>query len=727
MFLKRGIFVARYTEQQISAISNIKSFIDMDNTTIDKIHLCLNEISICKQLLDSLKVDDFCGRLLSIYIMIRADDITRMWSHSLPKGEVERILTDDVKNRYNCNFRLVRDKLGAHYQTATKNKSIDIFENSKIFRSFDYNSVSEFVNELFIAESLIEGKETEYTGFGILDDFNMALEAIDALYADDKASITSSALELFGFNKGGVITFSNEQRKAQFLKGIELMVDYAYTLANKPYCSVGIKRLFKRLLICVIYNYHDNLYTRIEIRADKEQYEEGFDILYKNLYTAKDDTNTLDSVFENFEKLYHTKEYFKKNRKIRDHACGHFDKRSSITEINTALDCLNIDEMYEQYANMLNLFNFICKNIFLLSLLRIPPRSVIYNSRMVSIEGGTNYYGKKLEEVTNLKTMTPDEIMVSLSQKDAHYNEAYAQMCNFLFSGDSERYNQMTTAITLRLREMDGIEADLPEIIEGFRKARRGFPSRLQQTILNQLADQEINQDIKYHLLCILASICTPDSNNNIKNYLQILTNNICYFIKCQAFIGYLHYLISDKTHASRQPHTVDEDFVKRLYCIDNPAGALGIWIALNQRWVLDYEYSFIRKGETLYDRFLKDGLHFSIQAYYTYSNINDEEELRLWEMYEKTNHYLLLLYRVALSEKIKNQGSNLFIELWNNNCFIRYREDIYESFGVGLLTELSGEIGMAEHIFKEILKDYPINKDAHEIHAEFKKRNNIE
>ena len=702
----------------------------MDNTTIDKIHLCLNEISICKQLLDSQKVDDFCGRLLSIYIMIRADDITKMWSHSLPKGEIDRILSDEIKNNYNCKFRLVRDKLGAHYQTVARDKSIDIFENSKIFRSFDYNSISEFIDELFIAESLIEGKDIEHKGFEILDDFNMALEAIEALYADDKASITNSALELFGFNKGGVITFSNEQRKAQFLKGIEVMADYAYTLANKPYKSIVINRLFKRLLICVIYNYHDNLYTRKEIKPDKEQYEEGFDLMYKNLYTPKDDKKLLDSVFEDFEKLYRTNDFFKKNRKIRDRACGHFDEKSNITEINTILDSLSINEMYEQYENMLNLFNFICKNIFLLFPLRIPPRSIMYNSQMASIEGVTDFYGKKLDDIVNLKTMTPEEIMTSLKHKDKHYNEAYAQMGYKLFDNNSEQYNQMIAAITLRLREMDGIEADLPAIIEGLHKARSGFPIRLQQTILSLLDDQEINQSIKYHLFCIFASICTADSKNEIKSYLQILTKNDCYSIKCQAFIGYLHYLTSDKQYNinnDRQPHTVDEDFANRICKIENPIEALGIWIALNQHWVFDNDYSFIRKNETHYATFLKDGLRKSIQAYYTGSNINDEEELKLWESYGKTSHYLLLLYRVALSEKIKNKETNLFLELWNNNCFIRYRADIYESFGVGLLTELSGEIGMAEEIFKEILKENPINKDAIETLAEFKKRNNIE
>lgn len=219
-------------------------------------------------------------------------------------------------------------------------------------------------------------------------------------------------------------------------------------------------------------------------------------------------------------------------------------------------------------------------------------------------------------------------------------------------------------------------------------------------------------------------------SFNDIKSNLQRLTRNDCYSIKCQAFIGYLHYLTSDRPYNinnSRQPHTVDEDFANRIYKIENPIEALGIWIALNQHWVLDSDYSFIRKNETHYDRFLKDGLRKSIQAYYTYSNTNNDEELKLWEKYETTKHYLLLLYRIALFEKTKNQKSNLFLELWNNNCFIRYRADIYESFGVGLLTELSGKIDTAEEIFKAILEDNPINRDAIEMLAEFKKRNNIE
>jgi len=192
----------------------------MDNTTIDKIHLCLNEISICKQLLDSQKVDDLCGRLLSIYIMIRADDITKMWSHSLPKGEIDRILSDEIKNKYNCKFRHIRDKYGAHYQTVAEDKTIDIFENSRIFRSFDYGSISEFIDELFLAENLIEEIETEYIGFEFLDDFNMALEAIDTLYADDKA--------MYSIN-----TYKTDIHDLYFITKEEFGLDDGYGVTNE--------------------------------------------------------------------------------------------------------------------------------------------------------------------------------------------------------------------------------------------------------------------------------------------------------------------------------------------------------------------------------------------------------------------------------------------------------------------------------------------------------------
>ena len=60
----------------------------MNQKAIDKIHLCLNELQMMKQLIDLKVADDFCSRILGVYVMMRVDDITKMWSHSIPKTEL---------------------------------------------------------------------------------------------------------------------------------------------------------------------------------------------------------------------------------------------------------------------------------------------------------------------------------------------------------------------------------------------------------------------------------------------------------------------------------------------------------------------------------------------------------------------------------------------------------------------------------------------------------------
>ncbi len=43
----------------------------MDKKTLDQIHLCIAEIQKVRQLIDTKAADDFCGRLLGIYAMMR--------------------------------------------------------------------------------------------------------------------------------------------------------------------------------------------------------------------------------------------------------------------------------------------------------------------------------------------------------------------------------------------------------------------------------------------------------------------------------------------------------------------------------------------------------------------------------------------------------------------------------------------------------------------------------
>lgn len=58
----------------------------MNQKSLDQIHLCVNEMQMVKQLIDSKAADSFCNRLLGIYVMMRVDDVTKIWSHSVELG-----------------------------------------------------------------------------------------------------------------------------------------------------------------------------------------------------------------------------------------------------------------------------------------------------------------------------------------------------------------------------------------------------------------------------------------------------------------------------------------------------------------------------------------------------------------------------------------------------------------------------------------------------------------
>ena len=200
----------------------------MDQKAIDQIHLCLNELQMIKQLLDSKVADDFCSRLLGVYVMMRVDDITKIWSYNIPQATMDRTLTDNVKSQYNAGLRTVRDKLGAHYQTPDGNE--DLFGSVQIFKSIDYANTVCLIDLIMDVETQIEGRSLQIEGFKEKADLQTAKDVLEELFSDDQAYLTIGALDVFGINKGGLITCSKPQVKAQYLRSIETMVNTSHSL-----------------------------------------------------------------------------------------------------------------------------------------------------------------------------------------------------------------------------------------------------------------------------------------------------------------------------------------------------------------------------------------------------------------------------------------------------------------------------------------------------------------
>lgn len=351
----------------------------MNQKAIDKIHLCLNELQMMKQLIDLKVADDFCSRILGVYVMMRVDDITKMWSHSIPKTDTNYPQAEAVKNQYNQGLRQVRDKLGAHFQTP--NGKVDLFASVEVFRFIDYANTVCLIDAIIRVQSLIEGIEVVTKGF-CDEDLRTAKETLEVLNSDDQAYLTCGALDTFGINKGGLMSCTEPQVKGQYLKSIELMVDMAAQLYKQTYKEKNAERIFKRLYVCMVYNYHDNLITRTDINNKAVQYEEGFDKLFLQLISKTDNKTMLEGAFDKFEAIYKVEPTIKKYRKVRDHACAHLDEDSDVTDINKELDALDIQIIKNVYDNMLQMFNFICNNVLCLTALRLPARSPLYGAKM---------------------------------------------------------------------------------------------------------------------------------------------------------------------------------------------------------------------------------------------------------------------------------------------------------------------------------------------------------
>lgn len=695
----------------------------MDQRSLELINLCLNELQMIRQLVDLKVADDFCSRMLGIYITMRVDDITKIWSHQIPKTDMNYSKAEAVKKQYNQGFRRLRDKLGAHFQKP--DGKVDLFASVEIFRYIDYANTVCLIDDIIKVQSQIEGREIVVDGF-CYEDLRLAQETLEALNSDGQAYLTCGALDTFGINKGGLMSTTEPQMKGQYLKSIELMEDVAHQLLKHTYKGKDAERMFKRLYVCMVYNYHDNLITRTDIKEKAVQYEEGFDKLFLRLISKNDNRDMLEKAFDKFEATYHVEPVIKKYRDVRDHACAHLDEFSDLADINNELDSLDILELKSVYVNMLRMFNFICYNVFCLTALRLPPRVPIYGAQMETVGDIESFYGDKPDPEIP-EQMRCVEIMRSIRKHDSDYGEACDTLQKKLMSSDEGVYLEMIGYIAQRLKEPSVSDEEQTTLLMALKQANRGYPERLQRTLVSMINDPAIFKLHSGHLLWLLSAICREDKIIDIPQTLDSVIAQKKPIPTALALLALLHLTV-EKNHSvfvdKNKAHDVSEDIKKYYDAVCHPTEKCLLMLVLNQHWLWDTEYAYYRSYEKEYSNYFEAETRKALEQYLGYIKMTDQQEHELCELYLKRNCLVLLLHRLALMEIIRNQKKNLFAEAWRYNCFIRTRSNVYEALGVGLMDELIGNKELAKVIFESLVEDYPIHDDAIRTLKEFYERN---
>lgn len=685
----------------------------MDNKAIEQIHLCLEELQMMKQLIDLKVADDFCSRILGIYVMMRVDDITKIWSHNIPQSTMERTLADGVKTQYNNGLRTVRDKLGAHYQSPSENA--DLFGSVKIFRSIDYANTTCLIDAIIEVQSKIEGVAVKPIGFKDPTDLRTAADILRELNSDDQAYLTCGALDVFGFNKGGLMMTTPGQIKGQYLRSIELMVDVANSLRKGKYDDIEAERMFKRLYVCMVYNYHDNLITRTDITNTAEQYEEGFDNLFLTLISPNDNRTMLEGAFADFENRYSVEPVIKRYRKVRDHACAHLDEGSTVADINRELDALDVSVLKKVFCDMLNMFNFICNSVLCLEPLTLQARIPLHGVQMETVKDIENFYGES-PEVELPQAMSCTEILRSIRKGDKRQDEAKETLRKRLMSQNIEEYQQMINAISGRLMKQSITANELSAIINGLKDAKRGYPERVQRSLFGMMADNTIFKNCNAHLLWLLSGICKEDKEIDVRKLLDSIIKQGKVIPTALSLLGLLHLVVEKQRTIiidKNKAHVVDGAF--KDYCdnLKHPTEKLVIMLVLAQHWFWDQDYVIYRNYETLYTNFFEEQIRLALESYFKYIRLDDTDEIKLCKHYQERNLFILLLYRLTIQEDLRVQKPNLFAEMWKYNGFVRTKENIYEAFGVGLMTEYTGDLENAKIIFETLAKENPLNDDA--------------
>jgi len=504
------------------------------------------------------------------------------------------------------------------------------------------------------------------------------------------------------------------------------MVDVAQRLLNRKYEATEVKRLFERLYVTMVYNYHDKLITRTDIKDKAAQYEEGFDVQFKKLITKKDDKATLEIAFDKFEAKYQVKPVIKKYRDTRNKACAHFDEGSTVADINKLLDALDIVALEKVYEDMLKLFNYICSNVFLLKMLNLPARVPVYGSKMVTLRDNDNFYGEGVENQMP-KEMGVTEIMRSIRKEDNRYGEACDALAKRLMGLNETAYDEMIEAIALRLKEPTVSEGEMSVIIQSLRNSTGGNPERTQRSLLLLIMDNDIFCNCGVDLLWVFSAICREDEAVDIRQILDDMISHNQLITTSFAILAFLHLTMVKERFAftkKRRAHKVSEDLKRYCDGVKQSTEKLALMLMLSQHWFCGQEYGIYRECEDRYSDYFKAEVAKALDGYFAYIKLKESEERERCENFLKSHHYLLLLNRLVIMENNRNQKPNLFLEMWRHNCYILLKSDMYEALGVGVMFELSGDKQRAREIIETVANDYPISDDAKATLEGFYERN---
>lgn len=683
---------------------------------LEKLRLCITEMHYCKVILsNTTQVDEWCAHLLAIYITIRMDDFTKIAGKYIPKADDKREYFTDLLNKYNDGYRSVRDKLGAHFQRPDENKPItepDITKRLEIYCTLEYEQIIVLVD---LAQTLFEiirddeGVSADTEQLSTTDNMTI-IDHCGKVYMDDVAHLGVDAFAIGGKNTGIMMTCSKAQGKAQLIKSLQLMTQTARDFYQLPLEASSVKRMFKRLYVCTLVNYYDNLVTR-NIDESADQYDIGFDKMIGDLATKYQPKEMLLKFFEDFHQQYNMTPKVKKLRDVRDKACGHLDLTMTADDIDKMLDGATDEAIEEIFVATDNFWEYLLKHVFLLKMLAIPARSKLYGTNFVDIERPKHFY-KGEPEAAQREEKKVEELWHDIVKRTEGHDEAWSTLSGYLKNPDDINFIWLTNHLTKRFLQerLSGNEA---HIIRSFvMTGKSGNPKEVMAWLLDLFYIYKPKSIRAYHvILLLMTQFAYKDKEGHTDKIIDLLLEKGNYMEQVYGLLMLQNYCVSSHDtiyHPERV--TVEDNVVEHIENVRGRIAKLGMLTAMCSYWFSGDYYCHYVKAMPNVTSWLKDEITKATDDYATYIKAGDEMIKELHEIIEM-HRFTQLNYVVGNLEEKRGHAKNMFMLNVIFDLIWPVQRDPYEQCYQALNFEMAGNNYHALHYMEWIAKENPLDE----------------
>lgn len=691
----------------------------MQQKTKDKLLLCLQEMAWVKEILDEKCASNQLAHVLGIYAAIRMSDFIHLLP-VFPSTDDKSAYIDEHRRGYKAKLEEARNKLGAHFQTIVKEEETttagtderrsDYIERNRVFQGIDYKTVTNEIENAGIVYQIATETEDTVPAIALLneEDKQKVLEICRRTNHDGATVISTDILNISRPNAICLISGSSAQQKAQQLLSVEQFVADIRQLYGSDYHDAGLGRMFKRMMICWMMNFYDNLVTR-PVDPSKPQYDEGFDKKVVNMFEKEGlavEAEACRSYYDNMHGLKDAEQIIDDARGVRNKCCGHLDGAMDVTGINGMMDGYDMAPLTDLYGKWVRTFHEMLEIHVILSHLYLPQNKV-YNVQTEKINGNF-FYGNEVTAYPSqydTGSLMVEQAMnvISKGERNQLFALADEKIQMLLKQAKGEEYKELKKLLLDKYS--NGINRnELVYYCHALRMAKQGFPDKNIDLILDLWEHlKDYPDELHRWLLIPMMWNARFDKKGRVQKVINELntSNDSGHFVFGGLLLLFASYRKDCGLFAYRDNPAYNKALTDYLDGTGEKPIRLATSLAMASYWFTDELY---HKSWQSYSDALSDLAKLCLEQYLGEITVEDDDKDFLRKLLEEKRFVELTWYLIK-GEQQMDRGVKCFENLVEN-AQIRGYLWITERAYWALCQEEIGNVDEAHRLLKKLMDE---------------------